>query len=212
MYKSKSSFAGATLRAVLLAASAAILAGCTSDGANFDDHYVPSTHYERYPIKVAKMPMRLEVQPRAGGLQPAQINAIANFARSAAEAGMTRISVSRPSGGGQSAAVASQVRDMLVTAGVPSSVISQGTYKGSSRAPVVLAFTRAVAVTKECGDWSEDLNHSPDNRPYPNHGCAVQNNIAAMVQDPTDFEVPNATAPVYAATRIDLKGLFVKIE
>jgi pilus assembly protein CpaD len=212
MYKSMSSFAGFKLKALLIAASAALLAGCTSDGANFDDQYVPSTHYERFPIKVAKAPMRLEVKPRGNGLQPAQINAVSNFARSAAEGGVTRISLSRPSGGGASSAVASQIRELLVTGGVPSSQISQVTYRGSSKSPVILAFTRAVAVTKECGDWSTDLNHSPDNAPYPNHGCAVQNNIAAMVQDPTDFEVPTPTSPVDAATRIELKKLFVKID
>jgi pilus assembly protein CpaD len=212
MYTSKSSFAGLKLKAVLVVASAALLSGCTSDGATFDDQYVPSTHYERFPIKIAKAPMRLEVKPQGHGLQPAQINAVSNFARSAAEGGVSRISISRPSGGGASSAVASQIRELLVSNGVPSGRISQVTYRGSSKSPVILAFTRAVAVTKECGDWSTDLNHSPDNSTYPNHGCAVQQNIAAMVQDPTDFEVPKPVAPVNAATRIDLKGLFVKID
>jgi pilus assembly protein CpaD len=211
MYKSSPSLTIRTVSMMALIASSLLLAGCSIDPVESDFHYVADTHYERYPIKVAKAPMRLEVRPQGSGLQPAQINAVANFARSAAGGGVTRISVSRPSGGGASASVASQIRELLITGGVPSSQISQVTYRGSSKSPVILAFTRAVAVTKECGDWSTDLNHSPDNSPYPNLGCAVQNNMAAMVSDPTQFEVPKPTDPVNAAARINLKNLFVKI-
>jgi hypothetical protein len=60
---------------------------------------------------------------------------------------------------------------------------------------------RQVAVTKECGDWSENLAYSPANRPYPNHGCALQNNIAAMVANPSDFQRPRAMTPSRAANR-----------
>jgi pilus assembly protein CpaD len=199
MYKSMSSFAGFKLRALLIAASAALLAGCTSDGANFDDQYVPSAHYERYPIKVAKAPMRLEVQSRAGGLQPAQINAVANFARSAAQASASQVSVRRPSGGG--GATADQIYKMLISNGVRAGQISQHTYRGSGKGPVVIEFTRAVAVTKECGDWSEDLNDSPKNEPYPNFGCSIQHNTAQMVSNPTDFDIPEATTPPMSSSR-----------
>jgi pilus assembly protein CpaD len=212
MYKSSLSLTARTLSTMALAVSSVLLAACSIDPVESDFSYVPEAHYERYPIKVAKAPMRLEVKPQRSGLQPAQINAVANFARSAAEGGVTRISLSRPSGGGASAAAAAQIRELLITGGVPSSQISQVTYRGSSKSPVILAFTRAVAVTKECGDWSTDLNHSPNNEPYPNLGCAVQNNMAAMVQNPTDFEVPRPADPVHAASRIDIKKLFVKID
>jgi pilus assembly protein CpaD len=201
MSKSISSVLTHRMKSALLLASALFLAGCSTDMAALDDQYVADTHYERYPIKVAKAPMRLEVQTRAGGLQPTQINAISNFARSASQASVTKISVSRPSGGGASAAIAGQVHQLLVQGGVPAGHISQLTYRGSSKGPVVISFTRAIAVTKECGDWSSDLNDSPENRQYSNFGCATQNNIAQMVADPTEFEVPKPTTQAYSSAR-----------
>ena len=53
-----------------------------------------------------------------------------------------------------------------------------------------LSYIRSVAVTKECGDWSSDLANTSSNEPYPNFGCAMQNNIAAMAVNPDDFVVP----------------------
>ncbi len=191
MYKSISSFAGLKLKAILLVATAALLTGCTTDGASFDDQYVPSAHYERYPIKVAKAPMRLEVKSRAGGLQPSQINAVANFARSAAGASASQVSLSG------SGAIADQVHKMLISNGVKPGQISRRGRGGH----VVIEFTRAVAVTKECGDWSEDINYSPKNEPYPNFGCSIQNNVAQMVSNPTDFEIPEATTPAMSSSR-----------
>jgi pilus assembly protein CpaD len=206
MYKSVSIFAGFKLNALLLCASAALLAGCTSDGAGFDDQYVPSTHYERYPIKVAKAPMHLEVASRKGGLQPNQINAISAFARSASTASVTKIAIGRPSGGGHSRQGAEQIYRLLVANGVPAGQISQTVYRGSAGAPVTLSYTRAVAVTEECGDWSGDLTYSPNNEPYPNFGCSIQHNIAQMVSNPNDFEVPAAPSPVQSRNRNLIKS------
>ena len=36
-------------------------------------------------------------------------------------------------------------------------MIVQKTYPGPSKGSVQLSYIRSVAVTKECGDWSEDL-------------------------------------------------------
>ena len=66
---------------------------------------------------------------------------------------------------------------------------------------VTLSFLRKVAVTTECGDWSENLAGSQYNEPYPNQGCALQQNIAAMVANPEDFETPHPMAPATAASR-----------
>jgi pilus biogenesis lipoprotein CpaD len=198
MYQSIPSFAATRLKLTLLAA-AVLLAGCTTDGASFDDQYVPTAHYERYPIKVAKAPMRLEVQQRSGGLQPAQINAISNFSRSAGQASASLVAINRPSGGGNH--TADQIYQLMISQGVPAGQISRTTYRGSRKSPVVVSFTRTVAVTKECGDWSSDLNHSPGNLPYENFGCAIQHNTAQMVSNPSDFEIPEATTPATSSAR-----------
>jgi pilus assembly protein CpaD len=67
---------------------------------------------------------------------------------------------------------------------------------------VQISYLRSVAVTKECGDWSTDLANTSSNQPFPNYGCAIQNNIAAMVVNPEDFVVPRPTTPVLAAARL----------
>lgn len=41
-------------RLALPAALLLALAGCKSDGADFEDIYTPTAHYERYPIEVVK--------------------------------------------------------------------------------------------------------------------------------------------------------------
>jgi len=189
------------LRLLALLAGTALLAGCTAGSLELDDTYTGSTHYERYPIRVAKAPMKLEVASSRGGLQPSQVSAITNFARSAQMASVSQVTLRRPSGGGVSASTSRQVYKLLVQNGVSPRNIHQATYRASGSGPVVIAFTRAVAVTKECGDWSSDLANTPDNQPHSNFGCAIQQNTAAMVQDPTEFEVPHPVDPAYASSR-----------
>ncbi len=42
------------LKLLALAATALIIAGCKMDGAELDDYYEPTAHYERHPIIVTK--------------------------------------------------------------------------------------------------------------------------------------------------------------
>lgn len=189
-----------------LLASAVALAGCQSDMNMADDEYKPVSSIERYPIKVAKVPMKLEVAPHKGGLQAQQISAIRNFARSASLAGVAQVTISRPSGGGASASVANEINALLLDNNVPSARISHSTYRGSARAPVIIAFTRAVAVTKECGDWSRDMAYV-GNGSHPNFGCATQNNIAAMMNNPNDVKVMRPFDPAWSSTRYNIKDL-----
>ncbi len=61
---------------------------------------------------------------------------------------------------------------------------------GEADAPVMLSYTRYVASVSECGDWSKNLGRSLGNKPFPNFGCATQNNLAAMIEDPHDLLAP----------------------
>ena len=80
-----------------------------------------------------------------------------------------------------------------------------GPYAADERYPIKVkkapGTNKRVAVTEECGDWSENLAFNPDQRPYPNMGCAVQNNLAAMVANPEDFVKPRAMTPALASNR-----------
>lgn len=186
--------------AVILTMTSA-LAGCSMEEMALDDNYVPATHYERYPIAVTSAPVKLEISTKRGTLQPSQINAIAAYSRSAQSSSTSKFMIKRPSGGGASGRVAKETYMVMVKNGVSPKMIVQGTYPASANAPVQIVYTRSVAVTKECGDWSSDMTSTSSNETPSNFGCSIQHNIAAMVVDPQDFEVPNAVTPAEAALR-----------
>ena len=202
MYKYLIKLAASNTKLAVLLAVSTTLAGCSMEELAGDDQHVPVAHYERYPIEVAKAPIKLEVSSKTGSLQPSQINAIAAFARSAKNATTSKIAIQRPSSGGPSRQVASQTYQLLVQSGISPSMIVQSSYPGAARSPVQISYIRTVAVTKECGDWSSNLADTSSNEPPSNLGCAVQNNIAAMVVNPEDFVVPRASTPALAQTRL----------
>ncbi len=180
--------------------SALFLAGCVADGAEFDDNYVSANHEERYPITVKEAPVKMNVSAKAGSLRADDLNRVINFAQDARGNASSRVGVHYASGSSHSRKVAHQAVEVLVDQGVPRGMISVASYKGSASV-VQLSFRRKVAVTKECGDWSENLANHMYNEPYPNQGCAMQHNIAAMVANPEDFEAPRAMPPAGAASR-----------
>jgi pilus assembly protein CpaD len=55
--------------------------------------------------------------------------------------------------------------------------------------------------------WPEDLGPSIknkgyyENKPYYNFGCAYQRNMAAMIDNPSDFVQPRPETPPYTARR-----------
>jgi pilus assembly protein CpaD len=201
MYKYLPVPSASKMSLILFIAMSSALTACSNGELALDDTYKPVANYERYPIEVTHGPVKMEVSSRHGSLQSSQINAISGFSRSASNAGSSRITVLRPSAGGASGKVARQVYQVLVQSGISPGMISQKTYPGPAKGPVQLTYVRSVAVTKECGDWSEDLSNTSRNVPYPNFGCSVQNNIAAMAVNPDDFVVPRTTTPALAATR-----------
>ncbi len=63
-----------------------------------------------------------------------------------------------------------------------------------------------AAETGPCGLWPHDISPTYDllhwqNKPYWNHGCALQRNLAAQVDNPADLVQPRAEAPALAARR-----------
>ena len=201
MYKYFPVFAASKMSLVLFIAMSSTLAACSSGELALDDTYAPAAHYDRYPIEVARGPVKMEISSQYGSLQSPQIYAISAFTRSASISESSKITIRRPSGGGASGRIAKETYRVLLQSGIASRMILNRTYPGPSTAPVQLSYNGSVAVTKECGDWSSDLSNTSGNQPYPNLGCSIQNNIAAMVSNPDDFLVPEPTVPAYAASR-----------
>jgi pilus assembly protein CpaD len=187
-------------RLLLAMCSVLLLAGCQIDGADLEDNYNASSHEERYPIRVAEAPVKMNLSAKAGTLRPEQVNSVIGFAQDARNNAVSRISVRWSSGSSNARMAAHEAINVMIEQGVPQSMIATGSYRGNGSV-VSMAFMRKVAVTKECGDWSDDLAGDQSNKSYRNHGCATQQNIAAMVANPEDFERPRAMSPAPAASR-----------
>jgi pilus assembly protein CpaD len=67
-------------------------------------------------------------------------------------------------------------------------VSTHDTANGDFRVDV--SYIAYKANADSCGDWSEDLSFTAENKTAKNFGCAVQHNIAAMVADPRDLLGP----------------------
>jgi pilus assembly protein CpaD len=199
MTMNKRSTVTARLAAVmLLCICAAPLAGCSQDFASVDDGYVPRSGEDRFPIRVVDVPVKLSVSAKSGKLKPQEVNRLAAFAKAAPKDRTTPVSVTYPSGSKRAREVSQQAVKVLLHQGVPRSMIHTSSYKGSSDI-VSLSFSRTVASTAECGDWSKNLGENSKNEPHPNFGCSLQNNFAAMASNPEDFERPRGTGSTLAA-------------
>lgn len=210
MQKNITKPAFALLGSAMLLLSAAVLSGCSQGEIGFEDNYAPTAHYDRYPITVRKAPVKMGIAAKAGELTPEQINAAANFADDALRNAQSKISIRWPSGGGKMRQAARDIAQLFADQGVPKSMIRVTSYPGGSSSPIQISYLRKVAVTTECGDWSDNLDYNPDNTPYLNYGCATQHNIAAMVANPEDFERPRAMSPVVAANRTAAMAIYFK--
>jgi pilus assembly protein CpaD len=198
------SFKMDTRTLLVLASLAALpLAGCTAEEYIAENHYVPYSGAEQFPITVSRGPVSIDVATSAGTLQPSQVNRVAAFARQASASGLSTVTVSRPSAGGKSSRVAYEVANLLAQQCVPSRLIKINTYRGSSSAPVKVSIIKTLAKTKPCGDWSVDAGNTRANQWTPNHGCAVQSNIAAMLANPNDIDTPRTETLASGSTRVD---------
>lgn len=185
---------------LLLCGPAVLLAGCSQEFASVDDIYVPVTSDERFPIQVTHKPFKLNVSASAGKLSNQDVNALVSFAQAARSNGASPVIVSYPSGSRKAKSVSREAVQVLRNQGLELGRIRSASYDGKSDV-VNLSFTRKIAATEKCGDWSQDLSKNSKNEPYLNYGCFMQNNLAAMVVNPEDFVTPPATGPAPAVAR-----------
>ncbi len=185
----------ASVGAVLLAGSCA---------APFNDGSALSNDGAvNHPITVAPQAVDLKLPFSApeAGLLPDDAARLSAFVADYLQHGNGSLSVSVPAGGDSPAAI-SYFGERLASMGVPRSRILVGTHdvaNGDTR--VDINYITYVARTAPCGDWSKSLADTASNQSSPNFGCAVQQNIAAMVSDPRDLLQPRPMAASDAARR-----------
>jgi pilus assembly protein CpaD len=172
----------------LAALSAMLLAGsCAAPGP--DNYPVTTVDPDRtHPITVQPDYRVAKLSFLGGSLAPQDADTLDRITADYLARGNGSLSVSVPEGADSSEAI-SYFGERLVQMGVPRSKILVGTHPvadGDRR--VEISFVSYVAQTAPCGDWSGDASDTEDNLPLPNFGCAVQHNIAAMVDNPRDLE------------------------
>lgn len=177
-----------------------------------DDVYMPQMHYERHPIEVAKGTVKLEVPTRSASLTTSEQDAIRRLAQQVNDTGASIIYVQRPAGAMVGNAVAGRVGQIMESEGVAAHRIKHVSYKGASHSPVIVSFSRKFAVTKECGDWSDNLSETYSNQNYANFGCAQQHNLAAQVANPSDFETPRTSTSASATRRAEVFDKYIRGE
>jgi pilus assembly protein CpaD len=168
-----------------------------------------------HPITVAPQyqSVKFPFSVANAGLMPDDAARFEAFVEDYQQHGNGAITVSVPAGPYANATI-SYFGERLADMGIPRARVLVGTHDvagGDTR--VELGFVGYAARVANCGDaWSEDLASTGDNQPMPNFGCAVQNNIAAMVADPRDLVQPRGMDPSDGARRKTVVGHYEKGE
>jgi pilus assembly protein CpaD len=212
-------------RALVIVSLAALTAACKTT-SNAEEPTVGMHDYRlRHPIAVRERPHTLDVfiGDSRGGLTPSQraeVGALATTWRREATGGIV---IEVPSGTPNARAAQGalhEIRSLLVASGVPAHGIEVRPYRPADPirlATIKIRYPEMKAETGPCGLWPEDLGPTYDpvywtNRQYWNHGCAMQRNLAAQVENPADLVQPRAETPAYAARRSTVLDKFRKGE
>ena len=186
------------------------LAGCARPvldtaptSALADDYHV--THPISLQEQIATLDVPVSVD--SARLTDGEKANIAFLGQSFLASGTSVVAVVAPSGSPNqlaAAAIAVQVEDALRHSGVNPRSIDYRVYKadaGDRIAPVRLAYNRVTAVTAPCGPWPDLVTSTEQNRHYEAFGCATQQNLAAMVENPLDLLYPRGLTPADATRR-----------
>ena len=175
----------------LTALCAILMAGSCAAPMNGPDSLMEDPAVN-HPITVQPSYESLKVSFSASdsGLLPEDSARFSRFVENYRDHGNGAISISAPAGSDTNAAV-SYFADRIVEMGINRDHILVTTHDvrdGDTR--IELDYVAFQAATEPCGDWSHNLGDTASNTSNPNFGCAVQQNIAAMVADPRDLIEP----------------------
>ncbi|MBS0386779.1 MAG: CpaD family pilus assembly protein [Proteobacteria bacterium] len=158
---------------------------------------------DSHVIAVTQTSARLEIDVAPGdtALTDKARTDLSRFAAAYLRYGHGALILSTPSGGANANAasmLAGQTRTSLMDAGVSYNAVAGSTYDAgdAANAPIVVSFARFEAEAPNCRPiYEQDLAHQEDNQAWESFGCAMQANLAAMVEDPADLLHPRADGP-----------------
>jgi pilus assembly protein CpaD len=181
-------------RLVMAAVSAAALclAACASDpGSPARTAVNPGA---LYPVQAEIKADQLALALHAGGLSPAQVQALTVLAARWREEGEDAIVLQAPHGGANpvlAGRAQSDAHTLLLSLGVPEAGVRLAAYDAADpKAPLLVSFPRYAAKTIACGRHWDDLSATRDNTVQSNFGCAVAANMAAQIAHPADIAHP----------------------
>ena len=172
-------------------------------GGPFNGPQHAATVAQTHPISVDSQVVTLTIDsdPSMTDVSAMDKARLRSFADAYMNNGHGPLTITAPSGGGadfDGQEAASDIRKALHDAGIPWSALAGATYRtgGSPEGDqLILSFTRYVATPSQCGVWSGMRARDYRNLRSPNMGCAVMNNVAAMIGDPHELVEPADLAP-----------------
>jgi len=169
----------------------------------------PTSFTERHPIVVVDDVVAIKVHgARSGrGLSYVQRNRVRAFVAGFKQSGSESLKIKAPSSVVNdvvAAGAVAEVRRIIERNAIPRSSIRMVNYRPRNRrgsSGVILSYRRYKAIASECGAWPESSTKTSENKPTWSMGCASQNNLAAMIDNPRDLIVPRNSAPTDAQRR-----------
>ncbi len=197
---------------------AALAGGCTSTIATSNVNPVAYDYQVRHPIVISKEPEVLDMHLGMNGpaLSPEIEVAIRDYVNEYRSDGTGSIAIQVPTGSANEVAAAETGRAVhyaLVRAGVPRNRIQIAPYEVGDHAKLAtlrLSYLRAKAVVPRCGLWPDGSTADFNTTQYQNFGCAQEQNLAAMVDNPADFVRPRAMTPADGGRRADVISKYRK--
>jgi pilus assembly protein CpaD len=195
---------GLSLAALLMAGSCA--APTNDANGTFADADVNN------PILVEPSYQAIKVTYYSQGLAPADVGHFEAFVGAYRDHGNGSIVINVPAGYAANTATA-YFADRINAMGISRDhiiVTSHDAPQGDTQ--VELNYIAYSASTNVCGTWTQDLSKTADNATPRNFGCAVQQNIAAMVADPRDLLGPRPMDGMDVDRRTAVLGHYEKGE
>lgn len=190
------------LKTALLAVAVAGLAACASTPPDQGPSKTARTETEQWMdrVKVSSAPDEIILAPHAAGLSANQGAALEALVDRWLDAEGRELVVTAPNASG---AMASQIRDRLVSLGAPSARVRIVGFNptGPDDNTIRVGFLRYAAEPIKCGQAWENLTRTRKNEAYENFGCAIAANLAAQVANPEDLVHPRGMDPADAGRR-----------
>jgi pilus assembly protein CpaD len=197
-----------------------VLSGCYADRPIITGNY-PNDVQQRHPVAIreGERTVELFIGSHYGALKPSQQAEVLAFAQAWKRETNGALIIDIPNGTANAIASSEAMREIksiLHGAGVPAQAIVIRNYRPIASvklATVRLIYPKLAASAGPCGLWPRDLGPTYDlehfeNRDYWNFGCAYQQNMAAMVENPADLVQPREETPAYAARRALMLGKY----